>query len=131
MPNAWHFDWTAERVAELTRLWCALGWSAGEIAREFGGALSRNAVIGKVHRLGLKRGFHAPSVRIPPHRRPTALPPEPPHAPFTIRIEDLKYFHCRWPEGDGPPFLYCGARCRPDSSYCEEHFRRAHSRAAP
>jgi len=43
--------WTDERVARLTKLW-AEGLSASQIAADLGG-VTRNAVIGKVHRLGL------------------------------------------------------------------------------
>lgn len=44
-------SWTAERIEILKQMW-AKGCSANEIARELGG-VSRNAVIGKAHRLGL------------------------------------------------------------------------------
>lgn len=43
--------WTEDRIEKLTQLW-AEGLSASQIAAELGG-VSRNAVIGKVHRLGL------------------------------------------------------------------------------
>ena len=43
--------WTDERVEQLKKLW-ADGLSASQIAAELGG-ITRNAVIGKVHRLGL------------------------------------------------------------------------------
>ncbi len=43
--------WTEQRVADLRRLW-AEGLSASQIARRLGNT-TRNAVIGKVHRLGL------------------------------------------------------------------------------
>ncbi|MFD0917060.1 GcrA family cell cycle regulator [Pseudahrensia aquimaris] len=43
--------WTDDRVAKLSKLW-ADGLSASQIAAELGG-VTRNAVIGKVHRLGL------------------------------------------------------------------------------
>lgn len=43
--------WTDERVARLSKLW-ADGLSASQIAADLGG-VTRNAVIGKVHRLGL------------------------------------------------------------------------------
>jgi len=43
--------WTDDRVATLTKLW-AEGLSASQIAKELG-EVTRNAVIGKVHRLGL------------------------------------------------------------------------------
>ncbi len=44
-------SWTDERVARLSKLW-ADGLSASQIAADLGG-VTRNAVIGKVHRLGL------------------------------------------------------------------------------
>ncbi len=44
--------WTEERVVLLKKLWME-GLSASEIANELGNGISRNAVIGKVHRLGL------------------------------------------------------------------------------
>lgn len=45
-------SWTEERIAALTRMWES-GATASQIADELGG-VSRNAVIGKAHRLGLK-----------------------------------------------------------------------------
>lgn len=44
-------SWTDERVETLKRMWTE-GQSASQIAKELGG-VTRNAVIGKVHRLGL------------------------------------------------------------------------------
>ena len=44
-------SWTDERVETLKRMWNE-GQSASQIAKELGG-VTRNAVIGKVHRLGL------------------------------------------------------------------------------
>ena len=44
-------SWTEERVETLKKMW-AEGQSASQIAKELGG-VTRNAVIGKVHRLGL------------------------------------------------------------------------------
>ena len=45
-------SWTDERIATLTKMWES-GATASQIADELGG-VSRNAVIGKAHRLGLK-----------------------------------------------------------------------------
>ena len=45
-------SWTDERIAALTKMWES-GATASQIADELGG-VSRNAVIGKAHRLGLK-----------------------------------------------------------------------------
>lgn len=53
-----YVGWTAERVLEMRGLWRE-GWSAGQIADRMGGGLTRNAVLGKIHRMGYqtdKRG---------------------------------------------------------------------------
>lgn len=68
--------WTEERVAELKKLW-AEGHSASQIAKRLG-SVTRNAVIGKVHRLGLS-GRATPSrpVKRPPRLarpKPTTMP---------------------------------------------------------
>ena len=44
-------SWTDERIEQLRQLW-GKGITASQIADELGG-VSRNAVIGKAHRLGL------------------------------------------------------------------------------
>lgn len=51
--------WTEDRVGALKKLWLE-GQSASQIAKTLGGGVTRNAVIGKVHRLGLS-GRAAPS----------------------------------------------------------------------
>ena len=107
-------SWTDERVDTLKRLW-GEGHSASQIANQLGG-VSRNAVIGKVHRLGLESRLKkdgpakeapaegaagdAPLGNEPPsaeaaEREPVAVEtaaeatPDPTHAPAT---------------GDTPPF---------------------------
>jgi GcrA cell cycle regulator len=60
--------WTEERVALLKRMWTE-GHSASQIAKELG-HVTRNAVIGKVHRLGLS-GRATPSR---PVKRPQRAP---------------------------------------------------------
>ena len=62
--------WTDERVEQLKKLW-ADGLSASQIAGELGG-ITRNAVIGKVHRLGLSGRAKAPSSSVPRQRKPRA-----------------------------------------------------------
>lgn len=59
-------SWTDERVETLKRMW-AEGQSASQIAKELGG-VTRNAVIGKVHRLGLSHRTPAPAGARPPGR---------------------------------------------------------------
>jgi GcrA cell cycle regulator len=77
-------SWTDERVETLKRMW-AEGASASQIAKELG-QVTRNAVIGKVHRLGLsnrvvpggrpEEGVEA-SEEGPAEEAPQALAPEP------------------------------------------------------
>ena len=62
--------WTDDRVERLKKLW-ADGLSASQIAGELGG-ITRNAVIGKVHRLGLSGRAKAPSSSVPRQRKPRA-----------------------------------------------------------
>jgi GcrA cell cycle regulator len=46
------FAWTDDRIGRLKTLWL-VGWTADQIARELQNGISRSAVLGKVHRLGL------------------------------------------------------------------------------
>src|SRR6267154_5670521 len=60
-------SWTDERVETLKRLWTE-GLSASQIAAELG-SVTRNAVIGKVHRLGLSGRAKSPSSAVPRQRK--------------------------------------------------------------
>ncbi|MEM9750581.1 MAG: GcrA family cell cycle regulator [Pseudomonadota bacterium] len=121
-------SWTEERVDLLKRLWTE-GLSASQIAGKLGG-VTRNAVIGKVHRLGLsgratpakpQRGRDAGAVRAKTasaatafERRPTRLSaaprqsaPEPNFIPPVVldsgertTVATLKSGMCKWPIGD-------------------------------
>ncbi len=104
-------EWTEKRVATLTKLWNA-GHSAGEIAKCFGD-VTRNAVIGKAHRLGLC-GRLSP---IKPAREPQAL------VVFAERP-------CQWPFGDPgePGFHFCAKEAVAEKPYCAEHVARAYHR---
>ena len=68
--------WTDERIDRLKQLWTE-GHSASQIAAMLG-EVTRNAVIGKVHRLGL-------SGRGAPHRERRSRPSAPRRAPSVIR----------------------------------------------
>jgi GcrA cell cycle regulator len=61
-------SWTDERVELLKKLWSD-GLSASQIAAELGG-ITRNAVIGKVHRLGLSGRAKSGSSASPRPRKP-------------------------------------------------------------
>ena len=72
-------SWTDERVETLKRMWSE-GQSASQIAKELGG-VTRNAVIGKVHRLGLSNRagegaatVEEPEVAAPPPRAEAPKP---------------------------------------------------------
>jgi GcrA cell cycle regulator len=65
-------SWTDERIATLTKMWES-GATASQIADELGG-VSRNAVIGKAHRLGLKA---RPSPVKPNEEKEAVKAPEP------------------------------------------------------
>ncbi len=68
--------WTDERVELLKKLWND-GLSASQIAAELGN-VTRNAVIGKVHRLGLSGRAKSPGSAAPRPRKPAARPPSHP-----------------------------------------------------
>ncbi len=73
--------WTDERVALLKKLWTE-GHSASQIASQLGG-VTRNAVIGKVHRLGLS-GRATPSR--PVKKPPRLARPKPPRQKVAAQV---------------------------------------------
>ncbi len=135
--------WTDDRVELLKTLW-AEGLSAAQIANKMGG-VTRNAVIGKVHRLGLsgratpakpQRGC-TPSLErretsAPKARRPEvkSVIPEPEFiAPLVLDTGDrttvttIKNNMCKWPLGDPAreDFHFCGQSTLSGKSYCAYH----------
>jgi len=70
-------SWTDERVETLKKMW-GEGQSASQIAKELGG-VTRNAVIGKVHRLGLsnRAGSGGSASKAAPKEKPTAAAAKP------------------------------------------------------
>jgi GcrA cell cycle regulator len=68
--------WTDERIEQLRRLWSD-GLSASQIAAEIGGGVTRNAVIGKVHRLGLSGRGKAKAASPQRARKATRTPSAP------------------------------------------------------
>jgi GcrA cell cycle regulator len=136
-------SWSEPRITTLRTLWLD-GLSASQIVKQLGG-VTRNAVIGKVHRLGLS-GRGAPSApgrtaRISPPRparprraavRPSRImaPPRPPVAVLVPTPEGpglvtdmawLGVHACKWPIGDpkSPDFSFCGRQA--EGRYCAAH----------
>lgn len=142
--------WTDERVTVLKKLWLE-GLSASQIAKQLGG-VTRNAVIGKVHRLGLSgraapsqpsRPVYRPQRPRPAAATPTAVQPAPrraepvlraptpppmPDLPGTATVLTLGAHMCKWPIGDpsGGDFSFCGRRTQSEGPYCLEHARVAY-----
>jgi GcrA cell cycle regulator len=84
-------SWTDERVELLKRMW-GEGQSASQIAKELGG-VTRNAVIGKVHRLGLSNrvgGKEEAEAEAPAAAPVAAAKPEPKPAAPEPRPEPVK-----------------------------------------
>jgi len=106
-------DWTPERTTALMALWSE-DLSTAEIGRRLG--ITKNAVIGKAHRLGL-----------PPRR-----PPAPPKAENTdvVRLETLTSGMCSWPIGEpgDEGFQFCGEPAVEGKPYCAHHCAVAYVR---
>lgn len=100
-------EWTDERVGQLRSLWDQ-GLSASKIAEQLGD-VTRNAVIGKAHRLGLAK-------RPSPIKRCGAT------------ILDLTERMCRWPIGHpgDKNFHFCGAKTQVGVTYCAKHSAMAY-----
>lgn len=143
--------WDEDRTALLKHLW-AQGLSCSECADRIGG-ITRNAVIGKVHRLGLPGRATAqrkPIERKAPLRKKVVKARKSPWHQFLEKIEDapqpppgvveqpiplhqrrtvetLEAHDCRWPIGDpqDADFHFCGAKKLEGLPYCECRARRA------
>lgn len=86
-------SWTDERVDLLRKLWLE-GLSASQIAAELSHGITRNAVIGKVHRLGLSGRVKAPATAQPRQRvrpQPMRTQPQRPSAPLSRGNVALAY----------------------------------------
>ncbi len=110
--------WTPERVDSLVRLWSD-GLSARQIAEKLGG-VTRNAVIGKAHRLNLQRGGPTPE--------PEPEPP-PPRIDYPITpMPEVKSWMCRWQIAEPGRFglFICGKTVQPGRQLCAEHLTAAY-----
>ena len=78
-------SWTDERVEQLKKMWSE-GQSASQIAKELGG-VTRNAVIGKVHRLGLSNRVGPATTKPIKEKEKAEAKPEP--APAVQATEEV------------------------------------------
>ncbi len=138
-------SWTEEKVAKLKELW-GKGNTASQIAEIIGG-ISRNAVIGKAHRLNLsakiktrsavsnqsfQNSVDSKSVKLTRRGRrgkfksliiEKDFEPENPK-----QLEELDEQSCKWPIGhpDEKSFYFCGRNSLKDFSYCKLHLLYAY-----
>jgi GcrA cell cycle regulator len=138
-------SWTEEKVAKLKELW-GKGNTASQIAEIIGG-ISRNAVIGKAHRLNLSAKIKTRTAtssqnfnkstsekNIQTARRGRKskfksliiekdFEPENPK-----QLEELDENSCKWPIGhpDEKSFYFCGRSSLKDFSYCKLHLLYAY-----
>jgi GcrA cell cycle regulator len=106
-------DWTPERIATLIALWNE-ELTTSEIGRRLG--ITKNAVIGKVHRLGLTQ------------RRPTLK--DEPELADVVRLDALGANMCSWPIGNPGDrnFHFCAEPSAPGKPYCATHCAVAYIR---
>jgi GcrA cell cycle regulator len=93
-------SWTDERVELLKKLWND-GLSASQIASELGG-VTRNAVIGKVHRLGLSGRSKTAPVQAPAPRPRKPSAPRPAGPAMDEEIEEMAEVAILRPEPIAP-----------------------------
>jgi len=141
--------WTAERIDQL-KSFVGAGLTCSQIAAEIG--VTRNAVIGKIHRLGLGPGRAAaspgracpPRVRGPRLRTQRALlriigeapsiasdgalPATAVRSAQPRSLLELAADQCRWPlsEPGAADFAFCGNNQAAGFSYCAGHARMAY-----
>ena len=144
-------SWTEERVSLLRKLW-GEGHTAAEIAKELGG-VTRNAVIGKAHRLKLsnrvspiqqnrkpanknvERKKSVEKIRTAANTSVRKAPSKPVVTEEIVvktgkmhSLMDLQPRMCRWPSGDPKEenFGFCGEKVLPGLPYCECHSKVAY-----
>ena len=137
-------SWNEEKVEKLKELW-GKGSTASQIAEIIGG-ISRNAVIGKAHRLNLSSKIktrnasssqnfdnsseeNSSKQRIGRKSKFQSLIIEKDFEPENPKkLEELDESSCKWPVGhpEEQSFYFCGRSSLKDFSYCKLHLLYAY-----
>jgi len=133
-------SWTEEREQKLKMLW-EKGYTASQIAEMLGGDTTRNAVIGKAHRLKLAARVASKQSKSPKKQdeasnlnreeryisRKSKFKSMLLDKNFEVenpkKLEELSDKNCRWPIGhpDEENFYFCGRNPVEGFSYCKLH----------
>ena len=130
--------WTYERIEKLKQLW-EEGLTASRIASELGD-ITRNAVIGKAHRLGLSGRMAAKSsssgisiirkkkINIFKTQKIIEITPKSDEPMNPTAFRDIKDGLCRWPLGEpeNSNFKFCGRTTNEGFVYCQSHHKQAY-----
>ncbi len=135
-------NWTKDKIEEL-RGYAEWGMSSGQIGALMG--LTRNAVIGKLHREGISlaplpsRGSKAAPKRAKRPSKPKPRFAKPLIPPLKGRmgagpaVLAVMPYHCEWPIGDptSEDFHFCSERRDPlaEPPYCRKHTESAFRRS--
>jgi len=105
-------EWTDERIARLKKLWSE-GLTTTAIGKQL--RVSKNAVVGKVHRLGLKGRSSQIKGQLKADAKKNLAP--------SFTLADMSPRSCRWPSGDPQQadFRFCGHLAKEGKPYCAEH----------
>ncbi len=126
-----NFVWDEDKLNKLRKLWDD-GLPITKIGNEIG--VSRNAIAGKAHRMGLpKRNSPISKSGDPRKNQVNNTQENSRQLPLKIMLRDVEWSRnrCCWPIGDPklPGFSFCGTHIIPGRPYCEEHSNLAYTNA--
>ena len=121
--------WDEKQLEKLKKLWDE-GLPITKIGLELG--VSRNAIAGKAHRLGLpKRNSPISKSGDPRKNQDVSNLETSKEPPLKILLREVEWSRnrCCWPIGDPklPGFSFCGTSIMPGRPYCEEHSNLAYT----